>query len=130
MQRGYYGPFRDAVESGFSAGPDDRKSHQMDPSNFTQAVREAELDIHEGADIIMVKPALPYLDVIKELSGRFHVPVAAYQVSGEYAMLKAAALNGWLDEKNAMLEAVMSIRRAGATIILTYYAKEIARVIQ
>ncbi|MCK5397693.1 MAG: porphobilinogen synthase [Thermoplasmata archaeon] len=126
----FYGPFRDAAESGFTAGPDNRKSHQMDPSNFTQAIREAELDIKEGADIIMVKPALPYLDVIKELNTRFAVPVAAYQVSGEYAMLKAASQNGWLDEKEAMLESIMSIRRAGATIILTYYAKEIAKVIQ
>ena len=126
----FYGPFRDAAESGFTAGPDNRKSHQMDPSNFTQAVREAELDIKEGADIIMVKPALPYLDVIKELNTRFATPVAAYQVSGEYAMLKAAAQNDWLDEKEAMLESIMSIRRAGATIILTYYAKEIAKVIQ
>ena len=126
----FYGPFRDAAESGFSDGPDDGKSHQMDPSNFTQAVREAELDIKEGADMIMVKPALPYLDVIKELADRFHVPVAAYQVSGEYAMLKAAAQNGWLDEKEAMMESIMSIRRAGATIILTYYAKDIARVIE
>ena len=126
----FYGPFRDAAESGFTAGPDNRKSHQMDPSNFTQAIREAELDIKEGADIIMVKPALPYLDVIKELNTRFAVPVAAYQVSGEYAMLKAAAQNNWLDEKEAMLESIMSIRRAGATIILTYYAKEIAKVIQ
>ncbi len=126
----FYGPFRDAAESGFSAGPDDRRSHQMDPSNFTQAIREAELDIHEGADIIMVKPALPYLDIIKELNTRFAVPVAAYQVSGEYAMLKAAAQKGWLDEKEAMLESILSIRRAGATIILTYYAKEIAKVIQ
>ena len=126
----FYGPFRDAAESGFTAGPDNRKSHQMDPSNFTQAVREAELDIKEGADIIMVKPALPYLDVIKELNTRFAVPVAAYQVSGEYAMLKAASQNNWLDEKEAMLESIMSIRRAGATIILTYYAKEIAKVIQ
>lgn len=125
----FYGPFRDAAESGFSAGPDDRKSHQMDPSNFTQAIREAELDIKEGADIIMVKPALPYLDVIKELNTRFAVPVAAYQVSGEYAMLKAASQKGWLDEKEAMLESILSIRRAGATIILTYYAKEIAKVI-
>jgi len=126
----FYGPFRDAAESGFSAGPDDRKSHQMDPSNFTQAIREAELDIKEGADIIMIKPALPYLDVIKELNTRFAVPVAAYQVSGEYAMLKAASEKGWLDEKEAMLESILSIRRAGATIILTYYAKEIAKVIQ
>ncbi len=124
----FYGPFRDAAESGFAAGPKDRKSHQMDPANFTQALREVELDIDEGADIIMVKPALPYLDVIHELSKRYNIPIAAYQVSGEYAMLKAAAQNGWLDGEKCMLEALLAIRRAGATMILTYFAKEAAEM--
>jgi porphobilinogen synthase len=127
----FYGPFRDAAESsGFTAGPKDRKSHQMDPANMTQAFREVELDLNEGADIIMVKPALPYLDVLHALRHRFDVPLAAYQVSGEYAMLKAAAQNNWLDEQKCMLETLLSIRRAGATIILTYYAKEAAEVLK
>jgi porphobilinogen synthase len=126
----FYGPFRDAAESGFAAGPKDRKSHQMDPANFTQTIREVELDIEEGADIIMVKPALPYLDILNSLSNRFNVPFAAYMVSGEYAMIKAAAQNGWLDEQKCMLEALLSIRRAGATMILTYYAKEAAELVK
>ncbi len=126
----FYGPFRDAAESGFSAGPGDRKSHQMDPANLTQAFREVEMDIDEGADIIMVKPAMPYLDVIHALSRRFSVPLAAYQVSGEYAMLKAAGQKNWLDEEQAMLETLLSIRRAGANIILTYFAKEAAEAIR
>jgi porphobilinogen synthase len=126
----FYGPFRDAAESGFKAGPGDRKSHQMDPANRTQAFREVELDINEGADIIMVKPAMPYLDIIHALTQHFHVPVAAYQVSGEYAMLKAAAQNGWLDETTCMMEALLAIRRAGATMILTYFAKQAAEAIK
>jgi porphobilinogen synthase len=124
----FYGPFRDAAESGFSAGPDDRRSHQMDPTNLTQAFREVELDIKEGADIVMVKPALPYLDVLKAISDRFHIPLAAYQVSGEYSMLKAAAQNGWLDGQRSMMESLIAIRRAGATMILTYFAKEAAEM--
>lgn len=126
----FYGPFRDAAETRFAAGPKDRKSYQMDPSNFTQTFREVELDITEGADIIMVKPALPYLDVLHALSKRYNVPFAAYQVSGEYAMLKAAAQNGWLDEQKCMLEALLAIRRAGATMILTYFAKDAAEIIK
>ncbi len=126
----FYGPFRDAAESGFAAGPKNRKSHQMDPANFTQIFREVELDIKEGADIIMVKPALPYLDVLHSLSKHYNVPFAAYQVSGEYAMLKAAAQNGWLDEQKCMLETLLAIRRAGATMILTYFAKDAAEIIK
>jgi porphobilinogen synthase len=126
----FYGPFRDAAESGFTAGPGDRKSHQMDFANLTQAFREVELDINEGADIIMVKPALPYLDVISAISRKFAVPLAAYQVSGEYAMVKAASQNGWLDESKIMIETLTAIRRAGATMILTYFACEAAEVIQ
>ncbi len=124
----FYGPFRDAAESGFAAGPKNRKSHQMDPANFTQALREVELDIDEGADIIMVKPALPYLDVIHALSKKYNIPIAAYQVSGEYAMIKAAAQNGWLDGEKCMLESLLAIRRAGATMILTYFAKAAAEM--
>jgi porphobilinogen synthase len=126
----FYGPFRDAAESGFTAGPSDRKHHQMDPSNMSQVFREVELDMKEGADIIMVKPALPYLDVIHAITQRYSMPVAAYQVSGEYSMLKAAAQNGWIDEEKTMLETLLAIRRAGATMILTYYAKEAAEAIR
>jgi len=125
----FYGPFRDAAESGFHAGPRDRKTHQMDPSNLTQAYREAQLDIDEGADIIMVKPALPYLDIIKGLTASFEVPMAAYQVSGEYAMVQAAAANDWVDGHEVMMESLLSIRRAGATMILTYYALEAAKAL-
>ena len=126
----FYGPFRDAAESGFHSGPTDRKSHQMDPANLSQAFNEVELDLAEGADIIMVKPAMPYLDVIHALKQRFEVPLAVYQVSGEYAMLKAAAQNNWLDEKNCMLESLLAIRRAGATMILTYFAKQAAEALK
>lgn len=122
----FYGPFRDAVESSFKAGPSDRKTHQMDPSNLKQAFIEAEFDIQEGADILMVKPALPYLDVIKSITDRYNIPVSAYQVSGEYSMIKAAGQNGWIDEELIMMETLLSIRRAGATIILTYFAKKAA----
>jgi porphobilinogen synthase len=121
----YYGPFRDAADATPQFG--DRKSHQMDPANADEAVREALLDVDEGADVVMVKPALPYLDVIRRIKEAARVPVAAYNVSGEYAMLKAAAQNGWLDERGAVLEALTSIRRAGADMILTYHAKEAAR---
>jgi porphobilinogen synthase len=126
----FYGPFRDAAESGFTDGPKDRKSHQMDYANLFQAFREVELDINEGADIIMIKPALPYLDVIIQIHKRFAVPLAAYQVSGEYAMIKAAAQNGWLDENKIMMETLLAIRRAGATMILTYFACEAAEVLK
>ena len=123
----FYGPFRDAAASAPKFG--DRRSHQMDPANTEEALREVELDITEGADIVMVKPALPYLDVICRVKERFGYPTAAYQVSGEYAMLKAAARNGWIDERRAMLECLTAIRRAGADIIITYYAREAARVL-
>ena len=126
----FYGPFRDAAESGFHAGPRDRKAHQMDPANLTQAFREVDMDLAEGADMIMVKPAMPYLDVIKVLSANYDVPMAAYQVSGEYAMLKAASEKGWLDAHKCIMESLLAIRRAGATIILTYYAKEAAEALR
>lgn len=124
----FYGPFRDAADSAPSFG--DRRAYQMDPANGLEALREIESDIEEGADIIMVKPALSYLDVIKEASQRFDLPVAAYQVSGEYAMIKAAARLGWIDEERIMMESLLSIRRAGASIILTYYAEEAARLLR
>jgi porphobilinogen synthase len=123
----FYGPFRDAAASMPRFG--DRKTHQMDPANVQEALREVEQDIEEGADIVMVKPALPYLDVIARVKDRFGHPTAAYHVSGEYAMLKAAVRNGWLDEPRAMLESMTAIRRAGADIIITYYAREVARAI-
>lgn len=127
----FYGPFRDAAESGaFIGGPGDRKSHQMDPANLTQAIREVELDIQEGADIIMVKPALPYLDVLTQLHQMFDVPFSAFQVSGEYAMIKAAAANGWVDEEKIMMETLLAIRRAGSTMMITYFAKDAARVVR
>jgi porphobilinogen synthase len=121
----FYGPFRDAAESPPSFG--DRKAHQMDPANARESLREAALDVSEGADMLMVKPALPYLDVIRLVRERFpEYPLAAYNVSGEYAMIKAAAANGWLDEKTAVLEALTSIKRAGADLILTYHAIQAA----
>jgi porphobilinogen synthase len=118
----FYGPFREAAGSAPQFG--DRRGYQMDPANRREALREVELDIHEGADIVMVKPALPYLDVIREVRDAFDLPVAAYNVSGEYAMLKAAARNGWLEEDRAIAETLTCIKRAGADIILTYHAKE------
>ncbi|MCX7746410.1 MAG: porphobilinogen synthase [Clostridia bacterium] len=121
----FYGPFRDAAQSTPAFG--DRKSYQMDIANSREALREVELDIQEGADIVMVKPAMAYLDVIHEVSSRFDVPVAAYQVSGEYAMVKAAAGKGWIDEKSAVLEMTTAIKRAGAKIIITYFAKDLAK---
>src|SRR3954451_11178623 len=121
----FYGPFREAADATPQFG--DRRTHQMDPANADEAVREALLDVDEGADIVMVKPALPYLDVIRRIKNATKVPVAAYNVSGEYAMLKAAAQNGWLDERAAVLETLTSIRRAGADMILTYHAKEASR---
>jgi porphobilinogen synthase len=123
----FYGPFRDAAGSAPQFG--DRRSHQMDPANGAEALREVELDIAEGADIVMVKPAITYLDVIARVKEAFDFPTAAYHVSGEYAMLKAAARNGWIDEPRAMLETLTAIRRAGADIIITYYAREAARAI-
>jgi porphobilinogen synthase len=123
----FYGPFRDAVASAPKFG--DRRSHQMDPANAAEALREVEQDLAEGADIVMVKPAVTYLDVIARVKDAFNYPTAAYHVSGEYAMLKAAGRNGWIDEPRAMLETLTSIRRAGADIIITYYAREAARVL-
>ena len=123
----FYGPFREAAASAPIFG--DRRSHQMDPANVAEALREVGQDIEEGADIVMVKPALPYLDVLARVKDAFHYPTAAYHVSGEYAMLKAAARHGWIDEERAMLETLTSIRRAGADLILTYYARVAARAI-
>ena len=123
----FYGPFREAADSAPKFG--DRASYQMDPANVDEALREVAQDIEEGADIVMVKPALPYLDVLTRVKEKFGYPTAAYHVSGEYSMLKAAARNGWIDEKRAMLECLTSIRRAGADIIITYYAREAARAI-
>ena len=125
---GFYGPFREAAESTPQFG--DRRSYQMDPANGDEAIREVALDIEEGADIVMVKPALPYLDIIRRVKEKFSYPLAAYNVSGEYAMLKAAALNGWLDEERVMLEALTSIKRAGTDLILTYFAKDAARILE
>jgi porphobilinogen synthase len=124
---GFYGPFREAAESAPQFG--DRRGYQMDPPNATEALREVEMDINEGADIVMVKPALAYLDLIWRVKEGFGYPVAAYQVSGEYAMIKAAAQQGWLDEERIMLETLIAIRRAGADLILTYFAKDAARVL-
>jgi porphobilinogen synthase len=124
----YYGPFRTAVDSTPAFG--DRAGYQMDPANVREAIREVALDIEEGADIVMVKPALAYLDVIAEVRGEFDVPVAAYNVSGEYSMLKAAAEKGWIDYDRVMLETLLSMRRAGADMILTYHAKEAARLLR
>lgn len=120
----FYGPFRDALESAPKFG--DKKTYQMNPANKREALLEAQIDFEEGADMLMVKPALSYLDVIRQLDENFDIPIAAYNVSGEYAMIKAAALNGWLDGDRAMMEVLMSIRRAGAKCILTYFAKEAA----
>jgi porphobilinogen synthase len=121
----YYGPFREAAESAPQFG--DRKAYQMDPANGREALREVDLDVQQGADLLMVKPAGPYLDIISKVRERYDLPLVAYQVSGEYAMLKAAGRNGWIDEKRAALEALTSIKRAGADLIITYYAKEAVR---
>ena len=123
----FYGPFRDAAECAPQFG--DRRGYQMDPANSREALREATLDVDEGADILMVKPAIAYLDIIARLHDEFDLPVAAYQVSGEYAMIKAAAERGWIDGERVMAESLIAIRRAGADIILTYFAKEMARVL-
>jgi porphobilinogen synthase len=122
---GYYGPFREAAESAPSFG--DRRSYQMDPANGDEAIREVALDLAEGADIVMVKPALAYLDIIHRVKETFGVPVAAYNVSGEYAMVKAAAANGWIDERRIVLETLTSMKRAGTDMILTYHALDVAR---
>ena len=123
----FYGPFREAADSAPAFG--DRRSHQMDPANVEEALREVELDIDEGADIVLIKPAVTYLDVIARVKAEFGLPTAAYHVSGEYAMLKAAARNGWIDEPRAMMETLTAIRRAGADIIITYYAREAAKAL-
>jgi len=124
---GFYGPFRDAAESTPKFG--DRRSHQMDPANSDEALREVEQDIIEGADIVMVKPALPYLDIVRRVKDRFAMPTAAYNVSGEYSMIKAAGRNGWIDEQRVMMETLTSIKRAGADLILTYFAKDAAKLL-
>jgi porphobilinogen synthase len=124
---GFYGPFREAAESAPQFG--DRAGYQMDPANVLEALKEAALDIQEGADMIMVKPALPYLDVLRRVRDASLVPVAAYNVSGEYAMIKAAGERGWIDEKRVMMESLISIKRAGADLILTYFAKEAAEIL-
>ena len=123
----FYGPFRDAAESTPQFG--DRRSYQMDPGNSNEALREVRLDIEEGADIVMVKPALPYLDIIRRIKDEFNYPVAAYNVSGEFAMIKAANKLGWMDGERAMMESLISIKRAGADMILTYFAKEAAKIL-
>jgi porphobilinogen synthase len=122
----FYGPFREAAESGFAFG--DRKGYQMNPANAAEALWEVQLDIEEGTDMVMVKPALPYLDILRSVKERFGVPTAAYQVSGEYSMIAAAAGQGWLDERAAFLESLTCIKRAGADIIITYWAKEFAKI--
>ena len=124
----YYGPFRDALDSAPKSG--DKKTYQMDPANSREALKEVMLDIEEGADMVMVKPALPYLDIIRLVSDATDVPVAAYNVSGEYAMIKAAGQMGWIDEKKVILETLISIKRAGADLILTYFAKEVALMLK
>jgi porphobilinogen synthase len=124
---GFYGPFREAADSTPQFG--DRRSHQLDPANVDEALREVEIDIEEGADMILVKPALPYLDVLSKVKEQFGLPTAAYQVSGEYSMMKAAAQNGWLDESRVMFETLTSIRRAGADMIITYYARVASRLL-
>ena len=123
----FYGPFRDAADSAPQFG--DRRSHQMDPANVSEALREVEIDLAEGADIIIMKPALPYLDVIARVKMKFGQPVAAYQVSGEFAMIKAAGAHGWIDETHVMMETLTAIRRAGADIIITYFARDAARLL-
>ena len=123
----FYGPFRDAADSTPSFG--DRKTYQMDPANRLEALKEAALDVKEGADILMVKPALSYLDILRDLRNEHSLPMAAYNVSGEYAMLKAAAAKGWIDGEKVMMEKLTSMKRAGADVILTYHAKEAARLL-
>jgi porphobilinogen synthase len=125
---GFYGPFRDAADSAPAFG--DRSTYQMDPANAEEALREARLDIEQGADILMVKPGLPYLDILRRLREEFDMPLAAYQVSGEYAMIKAAGANGWIDEPRVMMESLTCMKRAGADMILTYYAREAAQLLR
>jgi porphobilinogen synthase len=124
---GFYGPFREAAESTPKFG--DRRSHQMDPANSDEAILEVQTDIEEGADIVMVKPALPYLDIIRRVKDTFQIPTAAYNVSGEYSMVKAAGRLGWIDEQRVMMEMLTGIKRAGADMILTYFAKDAAKLL-
>ena len=126
----FYGPFRDAVGSAQNLGKSDKKVYQMDPANTDEALREVQLDIAEGADMVMVKPGMPYLDIVRRVKDTFHVPTFAYQVSGEYAMLKAAAANGWLDHDAVMMESLLAFRRAGADGVLTYFARDAARLLR
>ncbi len=123
----FYGPFRDAVGSASNLGKSDKKTYQMDPANSDEAVHEVALDLAEGADMVMVKPGMPYLDIVRRVHDEFRVPVTVYQVSGEYAMLKAAAMNGWLDERKVVLESLLCFKRAGASAVLTYFAKDVAQ---
>jgi porphobilinogen synthase len=126
----FYGPFRDAVGSAGNLGKSDKNNYQMDPANSDEALREVALDIQEGADMVMIKPGMPYLDVVRRVKDTFAVPTFAYQVSGEYAMLKAAAANGWLDHDKTMMEAMLAFKRAGADGVLTYFARDIARLLR
>ncbi|MEQ8856098.1 porphobilinogen synthase [Gimesia sp.] len=126
----FYGPFRDAVGSGTNLGTGDKRTYQMDPANSDEAMREVGLDISEGADMVMVKPGMPYLDIVRRVKAEFEVPTYAYQVSGEFAMISAAAQNGWLDRKKCMLESLLCFKRAGADGVLTYFAKEVAEILQ
>jgi porphobilinogen synthase len=126
----FYGPFRDAVGSAGNLGKGNKYSYQMDPANSDEALREIQLDLQEGADMIMIKPGMPYLDIIRRVKDQYGVPTFAYQVSGEYAMLKAAAMNGWLDEKQVVLESLLAFKRAGGDAILTYFAKSVAQWLQ
>jgi porphobilinogen synthase len=125
----FYGPFRDAVGSAANLGKSNKKTYQMDPGNTDEALREVAMDIAEGADMVMVKPGMPYLDVVRRVKDQFGVPTFAYQVSGEYAMLKAAAQNGWLDHDAVMLESLLAFKRAGANGVLTYFARDAARLL-
>ncbi len=126
----FYGPFRDAVGSAGNLGKGNKYSYQMDPANSDEALREVQLDLQEGADMVMVKPGMPYLDIIRRVKDEFKAPVFAYQVSGEYAMLKAASLKGWLDERDVVLESLLAFKRAGSDAVLTYYAKDVAQWLQ
>jgi porphobilinogen synthase len=126
----FYGPFREAVGSSANLGSGDKKTYQMDPANSDEALREVDLDVNEGADIVMVKPGLPYLDIVSRVKDTFQMPTFVYQVSGEYAMLKAASMNGWLDERATVMETLVACKRAGADAILTYYAKQAAEWLQ
>jgi porphobilinogen synthase len=125
---GYYGPFREAAESAPRFG--DRRSYQMDPANRLEAIREAAMDVEEGADILMVKPGLPYLDIVREVRKEFNLPLAVYNVSGEYSMVKAAARNGWIDEERVVMETMIAFKRAGADLILTYHARDVAEILR